>query len=587
MAGAPFGTHAFLAVMPFKNLSAEEPQDYFSRGFTEDLITDLSRFNDLNVLASHSTTSVRALELHPHFRLHGSLRRSGERMRVSAQLIETESGSVVWGERFDKAAEDIFAIQDEICAQVVATVSARIQAKLTAAAKRKPTTELVAYDYWLRGFDYLKQGTVEADERARESFEKALSCDPNYSRAYLGLSLSYFNEWSCQLWERWDENERRAYEYASRALALDPDDHYATLVLGRVFLFRREFDRAEQFLERSIQLNPNDADCLVQAAMGFGFLDRADHGVQLFQRALELNPFHEPWYYAYGGVLAFAQERYGDLLQCASKNAPDIMVDIPAYLAVAHLHLGQTQAAHEQVQVFLEQFQRKIAAGRAPGPGEALRWLQHTNPYRNPSLVLRLIEGVRRAGFSGSQLPAPIATAPAFCSFRRVGSLWQVSFAGHDAWLPQLKGFSDIHALLATPGRYVHCCELMGEVGSSFDEPQIDARARAEYQERIDELRSSLEEAEAASDLGRSARLREELAQLVEHLTSAMGLGGRSRKLGAPVERARSAVTQRIRGALKKLGEAHPSLAEHLTQTVQTGTFCCYRPVTPPIEWEL
>ncbi len=574
---------ATLAVMPFAEAAADEASDYFGRGFVEDLITDLSRFSNLSVLALHSTASSRAPELRPDFSLRGSLRRAGDQLRVTAQLIDNSDRSVAWAERFDAEAAHIFVIQDQISAQVVSAVSTRIHTTLTALAKRKPTTELLAYDHWLRGFDCLKQGTLLGDEQAREWFHRALTCDPHYARAYLGLSLTYFNEWTCQLWQRWDENEQRAHDYAARALELDQEDHYAQLVLGRVLLFRREFERAEQHVQRCIGLNPNDADCLVQASMAMSFLDHAERGRELFERAQRLDPYHEPWYFAYGGVTAFVQERYAELVEHANRLPLDIMVDVPAYLAVAHLQLGHRDEARTLVQRYVQQFTDTILRGRSSEPGEALRWIQHTNPYRNPEHERRLLDGVRSAGLHGGTLPIPIAKAPEQQVFRRVGSLWQASFAGKDAWLPHLKGNSDIATLLAAPGQPVHCSELMGAVMSLAEDTTIDLPARQAYQARIAALREQLAEAQAHHDISRAEVVQQELDALFEHVASALGLGGRSRKLGSLSERARSAVTQRIKIALKRIADAHDALGRHLAESIQTGTFCTY---SPPIELE-
>lgn len=577
---------AFLAVMPFENQSEQAGQDYFSRGFVDDLITDLSRFSNLAVIAAHSTSSPRAGELQPDFALRGSLRRAGNQLRVTAQLVDNRAHCVAWAERFDAEAENIFAIQDEISAQVVAAASARIHASLTAVAKRKPVTELVAYEHWLRGFDCLKRSTLEGDEQARHWFQRALACDPHYSRAYLGLSLTYFNEWTCQLWQRWDENEQRAYEYAERALELDNEDHYAQLVLGRVLLFRREFERAEQHVERAIALNANDADCLIQASMAMALLDRVALSRQWFERAQRLNPYHEAWYYAYAGVVAFVQEAYDEMVRYASRIPLDLMVDVPAYLAVAHLQLGRPEQARSLANQYVKQFCETIIQGRTPEAGEAIRWLQHTNPYRNPKHEQRLLEGLRAAGMHQEAVPLPLAPAADSHAFRRVGSLWLASFEGRDVWLPHLKGFADIAALLAVPGRPVHCSELIGGATSVNEDEQMDGKARRAYQERIAALNEVLSEAQQNNDSGRAGAAQQELDTLLEHVSAALGLGGRSRKLGSLAERSRSAVTQRVKAALKRIGNAHPALGAHLANSIQTGTFCVYQPETP-LEWRL
>lgn len=577
---------ASLAVLPFVESAEEVAHDYFSQGFVDDLIAELTRFSNLAVIASHSSGSPRANELGTDFVLKGNLRRDGERLRVTTQLMQGGSGSVIWCERFDQSATTTFEVQDEICARVVAAVSERIHVTLTAAAKRKKISDLRAYDFWLRGMAELKQGNLRADERARELFQKALECDPNYARAYVGLSLSHFNEWSCQLWQRWDDTERAAHDYAARALELDSTDHYAQLVLGRVLLYRREFERAEYHLERATALNENDADCLVQAALGVAFLGDASRARALYERAERLNPFHDAWYYAYGGIVAFVGDRFEESLACHQRVPCDCMVDLPAHLAVCNLHLGRLDSARDCVGQYLAQFREKILGGRDLSPGDALRWLQHTNPYREPKDESRLIDGVREVGLKSIGVSTVIATSPNLCAFRQIGSIWQMSFEGRDVCLPHVKGFSDLATLLASPGREFHCTELMGVVEHFDADTQIDTRAKSEYKRRVRELQAELSHAESCNDMARIEPLSEELEVLLNHLNAALGLGGRSRKMGAPSERARSAVTQRIRAALKRIESAHDTLGQHLARSVQTGVCCAYVP-DRVVEWQL
>ncbi len=577
-------THPSLAVVAFESLNDDGAPDYFSRGFVDDLVTDLARFSDLLVIAARDDRDERSVRA--DFVLGGSLRRAGDRLRVSTRLVEREPGSVIWAERFDAELQDVFSIQDRIAEQVVATVSNRINATLLTAARRKQRTELAAYDYWLRGLDQLKQGSLAADEQARRLFEEALTKDPDFSRAHLGLSLTYFNEWSCQLWERWDENERLAFAHAERAHALDADDHYTQMVLGRILLFRREFDRAERLFDRALALNSNDADCLVQIAMSLAFLGRAADANAAFERSVRLNPYHESWYYAYGGLVAFAAEDYARGLEYAGRVEPDVMVDLAAYMAAGYHYTGQDELAREKLETYLRQFEKKILAGRDPEPGEALRWLKHVNPWKRPEDAERLVSAVRVLADARSDHPKPFAPDPVRNAFRRVGSLWELSYEGRDVWLPHIKGFIDLRKLIASPGQEVHAADLMGSIQSQADDASLDETARQAYEKRLRELRSELDDAQDNNDLGRHELAQREFEAIREHLSTSLALGGRARPLGAPTERARSAVTQRIRAAIKKIEAAHPQLAEHLSGSIQTGTFCVYQPATER-DWQL
>jgi len=233
-----------IALAPFDNLSGNPREDYLARGFLEDLAAELSRFGTFDVLyprvveaflGAGQDGASRGPLAAAHV-LRGSVRRTGDVIRVAVQLVELESGRQLWANRYDATATELLAVQDEIVARVAATLALQVDEARLAAARRTPLASLEVYDCWLRGLDCLQHGTIEADAEARGLFERALAIDSTYARGYAGLSLSHFNEWSCQAWERWDEKERLAYEYPRRAADLDDGDAVVQIVLGRILL---------------------------------------------------------------------------------------------------------------------------------------------------------------------------------------------------------------------------------------------------------------------------------------------------------------------------------------------------------------
>ena len=165
------------------------------------------------------------------------------------------------------------------------------------------------------------------------------------------------------------------------------------------------------------------------------------------------------------------------------------------------------------------------------------------------------------------------------------GPFWEVSYAGRAATVKASKGMADIARLIAAQGRDIHCLELMGAVADERPTDQaVDAQARTAYRQRIRDLQEQIDGADADGDLGRAERARLEMDTLVDHLTAALGLGGRARRSGGSAERARSAVTQRIRTTIRNMAVAHPELAAHLERSVVTGTYCSYRPESP-VPW--
>ncbi len=582
-----------IAVLPFENLSSS--RDYFSTGFVEDIITDLSHFANLQVISSYTARKLGAKareeiklarELAIDYLLKGSLRYHADTLRINTQLLDTANDTILWAERYDAPGETIFEVQDDIVEQVVGAISARIDTTLLAAARKKPITSLAAYDCWLRGMEQLRFGTLEADEAARHIFEQALTIDPQYSRAYAGLSLSYFNEWSCQLWELYEESERNAYKYAVKAVELDDTDHVIQLILSRIYLYRRQFELAEMHLEKSLTLNANDADSLVQVSSCKAFLGRAEEGKDFFQKALHLNPYRNVWYYPYGSFTYFVLRKYRESIDMAKKGPiANTWVDLPAQIAVAHAYLGESQEAEKYLRIFQESFTKSITAGRTPATLEIIDWLKQANPFRYDRDRDHLVNGILLAGLesigagSVNNITTSREISPTPRIFMKEEKLWRMSYEGLAVTLPEVKGFYDLARLMSQPDHGIHATEMMGNPSGMDDSaPVFDEKARRSYEERIIELQEEVSEAEEMHDLGRKAKSQAELDALMDHLAKSLGLGSRSRKLKSPAERARTAVTWRIRSAIKKINSVHPALAKHLDNAVRTGIFCSYSP---------
>ena len=404
--------------------------------------------------------------------------------------------------------------------------------------------------------------------------------------------MSHFNEWSCQAWQKWDETERLAYDYARRAAVLDDADPMVQVVLGRILLYRRQFNEAAFHVDRALSLNPNDTDMLVHAALCRAYLGDGESALALGTKAMRLNPCFPPYYTAPVGLALFILGRDAEVLEVGSQAPISTFVDIPAFLAASCALTGNLERARFYLAEFLSQLGDRITFGRPPDPGEPLRWLLHVNPFRRAQDIDRLAQGLRLAGLEEDPderrpeaVARPVAQQPNVARFRREGEVWSLEFDGLSAQLTHQKGFSDLARLLDRPGVEVHCLELADRPAETTGTaPQLDERARREIQARARELQHDIHQAEAAHDLAQAERAREELDQIVELLSGALGLGGRSRALGSAAERARSAVTWRIRSGVKKIAKAHPQLGRHLENAVRTGTFCIYQPERP-VEW--
>jgi hypothetical protein len=345
-------------------------------------------------------------------------------------------------------------------------------------------------------------------------------------------------------------------------------------------------------VDRALQLNPYDTDVLVHAGLCRAYLGDAESALDLARRAMRLHPAAPPWYTAPVSMAMFVLGRDREMIELGAQVPISMFVDVPAFLAASLALAGHLDRARPYLARFLDAFRERVAFGRPPEPGEPLRWLLHVNPFRREEDGDRLARGLRLAGLEcdpdegrPEALARRVAQAAGTARFGHSGDVWTMTFDGLTVQLTHQKGFGDLARLLRQPGADVHCLELADRPAEpAGNAPVLDDRARREIQTRVRELQRDIDEADTAHDLGRAAGAREELDQIVELLSGALGLSGRSRPLGSVAERARSAVTWRIRNAIRKVGTAHPRLGRHLEHAVGTGTFCVYEPETP-VSW--
>jgi adenylate cyclase len=269
-----------MAVLPFSNISEDPEQRYFAEGISEDITTELSRFHSLFVISRNTSFTYRGddvnaqqvgQELGVEYIVEGSVRKAGNRVRVSVQLIAVETGHYIWAERYDRNMEDLFAIQDEITETIVSTLAGRIEATGIERAKRKNTKNMAAYDYLLKGLDFHKSGRATKEDAAKavEMLSKAVELDPEFARAQAWLACA-----STVLWyanptlEQIDECKARV----QKALSLDENESEAHRIMGAMSLHRdRKYDRAEYHMTKAVSLNPNDANTAAKVAELFSF----------------------------------------------------------------------------------------------------------------------------------------------------------------------------------------------------------------------------------------------------------------------------------------------------------------------------
>ncbi len=315
-----------IAVLPFANMSGDPEQQYFSDGVTEDIITELSRFHSLLVIARNSSFQYRdkavdvrriARELGVRYVIEGSVRKITPRIRITSQLIDAGTGNHLWGEHYDRNIEELFEVQDEVTRTIVATLVGRLEDAEIKSASSRRHGNLPAHDCLLRGVQHLRGYEPDDNRRAREFFEQAVALDPKYAlaHAYLALSLLVENGYS----NAPEDIKQAALDRALLAVRLDPYESRCHVFLGQVYRFREEFDLAIASMERGVGFNPNDANGIAHLAGVLGVSGRGEEALELLHQATRLNPYHPDWYWGIRVYSLYALRRYEECLT-ASRN---------------------------------------------------------------------------------------------------------------------------------------------------------------------------------------------------------------------------------------------------------------------------
>lgn len=573
-----------IAVLPF---AGDDADAGLARALSLELNGEFARLGGLEVIAPASSAAVAELpeseaaeRLDADYLLSGRLAGSGEQAVLRVTLAARDAATV-WQETFTLPTERPGEALDPVVARVAATFSARLAGDAARRARRSAPASRADYERIAHAVTLLKLGTRESDEAARAIFEEILERDPDDAAASAGMALSWFNEWSCDFWEDFEANGQRAYDHAHRALAIDDRDPWSHLILGRILIYRREFDRGAWYIDRALALAPNNAELLIQIVPALVYLGRPEEAAELAQKAMRLNPYHPNHYHAYAAFPPFVMRDFATAVAMAERATGIMIIDIPAFSAIACAHLGQSEKAKGFIQLFEAEFRRKITRGRDPAPGEALDWLLAYNPFRRPQDAALVRDGFALLGAAPASARSERREEGA--RFLRLSpDLWEIAYGAQSVHLPDMKGLHDLALLLSRPGEGFHCLDLAGRSGEEdAGEPVMDERGRAKIKARLRELQEDLAEAEDRGDIGRAEQLRTEMERLLGALSSALGLGGRNRRIGDQAERARSAVTWRIRHAIGKIAAVHPEFGRHLKNAVKTGVFCSYEPERP------
>jgi TolB-like protein len=395
----PLPDRPALAVLPFVNMSGEPEHEYFSDGISEDIITALSKLRWFFVIARNSSFTYKgkavhmkqiAEELGVGYVVEGSVRKSGDRVRITAQLNDVATGSHIWAERYDRDISDVFAVQDEITEAIVAAIEPQLYAAENFHAQRKPPDSLDAWDLVMRALSHYWRVTRQDNVVAQALLEKATAIDPNYGQA-LGV-LAASQTFSAHMgWAEMTAVVPTAQRAAQAAIRADGEDPWAHYALGNVYLFRRRFDDSLAEFELALQLNPNFSLAQGYYGLTLSYCGRWEEADLAARRALRLSP-RDPFSAIYCGIAAYSQfvgHNYDEAMRLSRESIRHRNDFVGGYrvLTAAAGMLGQKEAA-----------QAALTELRRAQPNICLGWLAEQIPFKHDADRVHYLEGFRRAG---------------------------------------------------------------------------------------------------------------------------------------------------------------------------------------------
>jgi adenylate cyclase len=382
-----------VVILPFANIGGEPDQQYLGDGITEDIITELSRFHSIRVIARNSAfrfrgpavdlTEVRR-KLGVRYVVEGSLRKIGDRLRINAQLIDVTTESHLWAERFDCALNDVFSLQDQVVTTIASTVEGRAAAAGAKQTQRKPTSQWASYDYFLRGREYAWQ---YMEEEGLPFFTRAIEMDPDFAQAHAWCAMAFVG---CYWFDGKKETLEKAQLSAQRALSLDSGDALSHQAMGFVLLHSKQHSLAGAHFERARRLNPADVGIMTDYANWLRYGGRSEEALQVLDAAMLSDPYPPVWFWDVRGSALYHLKRYDEAIN-AFHNMPPERFFIRASLAAAYAMAGQIQRAQEEA--ILAQKLR---------PGLSISDFVAFSPYADETLLAPFLEGWRIAGLPES-----------------------------------------------------------------------------------------------------------------------------------------------------------------------------------------
>jgi adenylate cyclase len=393
-----------IAILAFNNMSGDPEQEYFSDGISEDIITDLSKVSELNVIARNSSFTYKGKpvdvkrvgrELGVRYVLEGSVRKAGNRVRVTGQLIDAESGAHIWADRFDRDLTDIFAVQDELTHEIISALKIKLSAAEEALIADSGTKNVSAHDFFLKGRELLFASKRDRDifEQFMSCFRRAIELDPNYASAYAGLGMGYAFDYQ----NHWSDAPEKSLDQAQRlvdeAISKDDKDAFAHYVAAVVATWKKDYERWVRESEKALALNPNYALALLTRGNVHICTGEPTKAIPYIERAMRLDPdLLNGQYVHFLGLAYFVAGEYETAATCFKDRITiNPTTDFSrALLGSALGHLGRHEEAR---QVWHE----------LKGVNPRYSYADHFArlPFKNPADADKLTDGLRKAGLAG------------------------------------------------------------------------------------------------------------------------------------------------------------------------------------------
>jgi adenylate cyclase len=395
MGALPLPDKPSIVVLPFDDMSDDAGDLFFADGITEDIITELSRFSSLFVIARNSAFTYKGRAVKPQevrrdlgvrYIIEGSVRRSGDRVRVTVQLIDSETGSHVWADRYDREFGDIFDLHDELTQAIVATLPGRLLLAEEKRIRRKPPQQMAAYDYVLAGRIHHHRVTGEDNAEALRMLESAIQLDPNFAEAYAWKACTLGQALQFGFCADFAETEKEAFAAIDKALSLDENDVECHRLLCEVRMESRRLDQAKTHNELALAMNPNDPRIVAQRGELLTWLGRPEEGVAWIERAMRADPFGASGRAHLLGLTFYTARRYAEAIDAYKK------IVSPNYM-----NLAEAAACHARIDDQAGATELATAALRL-NPDFTVDQYMRTRTYHDPVDAEHLAEGLRAAG---------------------------------------------------------------------------------------------------------------------------------------------------------------------------------------------